>query len=122
MGYDLFVLTVRAPNERVTPPAIAAKWERKGEGWVYSKKSGQVVINDPEVIETENIPEKVTDFMPELRFSTEINVEGKASSELYAVALHAAKKLAGEFDGVVLDWQEGLMLVPITPPHHQSER
>src|SRR5262245_17392599 len=104
MGYDVVVLTIRRPDEKVAPPELTATWERAGEGWVYSKKGGQVIINDPETIEVENIPEKTIPFLPELRSSTEINVEGKASNELYSVALSAAKALATEFEGVILDW------------------
>lgn len=113
---DLFVYTQTAVED-LSLLAQMREWKKEGDGWVCEAKNWQIVVNGSEPVETADIgPEKIElmRVRPEVRYRTEINIEGRQSSEAMVIAVVSAQRVAFRLCGVIYDPQQDVLILPLS--------
>ena len=91
---------------------------KEGDGWICRSKQWQVVVNPSEGIDRVDAagPEmaEIRPVRPEARYRTEINVEGRASTEAIFIAAGTAQKIAFRLCGVFYEPQQGVLILPLS--------
>jgi hypothetical protein len=78
---------------------------RKGENW-------QVVINEPEDIEPEEIPDEIMQSLPGSVYMIVINFEGSVPERIANETLRFCETLAKNIKGIIEDPQTGTITSP----------
>src|SRR5215469_1552656 len=106
MSYDLNVWGRRLQS---IAPCFAAKdgWTTNAGTWVRSGGTWQIVVEAPQAIEPEDLPEGASELLPGLLSLTALTLEPLSASESAAAELMAiANAIAVELSGLVEDPQE----------------
>ena len=117
MGYDLYVYTKDRPED---PESFVnlRPWSPSGEGWGCRTRHWQVVVNAPQSIdsqdENESVIAEIGRVRPEVRYRTDVNVEGRLSDEAIVIAIATAQKLAHNLCGIVYDPQQDCLVLPVS--------
>jgi hypothetical protein len=112
MSSDLRVWgrTLRDMNSRF--PAREG-WTSSASGWVLAKRSWQITIGTPQVVEPEDVPTGASEILPGLSTLAEISLEPiSAPKSAQSILMAAAQAVAEELAGVVEDPQEGTLKLP----------
>ncbi len=116
MGMDMFVYT-ESPVEDSSVLVHLREWTETGGTWVCKSKNWQVVVNGSQTLEAADAgPERdeVLRIRPRVRFQTEINIEGRLSTEAMTVATCSAQKVAFRLHGLIFDPQLEALIVPLS--------
>ena len=112
MSYDLHVYTCLDPAAALARLADEGELQREGESFSIAGGGWQAVFGPADRVESEDVPPDVMRELPGIAYLTEINIEGGAPDSAHTRTLRAARKLAKEARGVVVDPQEGTVETP----------
>ncbi len=116
MSFDLFVYT-SSPVEESSEFVQLREWSPAGGGWVCKARGWQIVVNPSEELAgVDELPAfaEVRRIRPDVRWRTEINIEGRQSGEAFMIALASAQKFAFRRHGVTYDPQQDVIAVPLS--------
>jgi hypothetical protein len=103
--------------EQSSELAQIREWKREGDGWVCRAKNWQVIVNGSESLESSDegpeLPE-IRRVRPDVRCRTEINVEGRQSSEAFMFAFATAQRIAFKLSGAIYDPQQDILSLPLS--------
>lgn len=101
MSYDLTIFTRSDPSRALANLGL----EPAGDTLVVRLPGAQVVFWPANLVEEEDVPPRVLQGTPDVRFSVEVNIEGRSSVRLLRRARELAQKIVDTCGGVVVDRQ-----------------
>jgi len=104
MSYDFQVWSVKPLTADAFPKP--EMWRRESTAWTHSRESWQIVVFPSNHVEPEDIPEEIRKLLPGIKWLTNLNLEGRSTSEALLLARFAATGIAVASHGAVLDPQE----------------
>ena len=116
MGVDLFAFS-NEPVQDASALLPFRAWTFQGDRWACGTKGWQVVVNASAPVESldlEHVRAAVARACPKVRFVTEINVEGKQSSESMMIAAGSAHRIAFQGRGAIYDPQQDALTLPLS--------
>lgn len=124
MSYDLKVWSVHPADDACLPKP--GEWQPTASGWFLGQGRGALEIWKSDKVWPEDIPDAIGTALPGIAFLTRLTASGELTKALLSRAGRAGKALASACHGVVLDPQEGSLLLPpsvrrFLPVQHRQE-
>lgn len=112
MSIDLEMWSVERPDLMDFSQG-KSKWEL-ADGWaVHAERGWQLVVETPEEVDSDEVPEEVSAESPGVRFLTQLRLEPiGAPDSAYKALQRVAKDLAKRSRGVIYDPQEDSVTLP----------
>jgi hypothetical protein len=110
MSYDLELWSIDAPTRLYLKSDLS--WADASGARIHSTKRWQIMVNHPQTVDPEDIPEEVSKQLPGIGFLTQFNLEGEASAATIQRTISIARLMAQQAHGVLLDPQLGSILMP----------
>jgi len=111
LSYDLQIWSVR-PFERAFIDQGKRSNGSAGKDCTIGGTGWQIVINASDKVLPEDLDAEVSALVPGIGYLTELNLEGKATSEAAKLLQSTAKAIAKRTHGVVVDPQSDSVLTP----------
>jgi len=97
-------------------------WSESGSSWTCSGRGWRLVVNQPVLVDGDDIPAQVVRSLPGLAFLTELHLEPNSAKEsARTFALGVATAIARASHGAVLDEQEGTLTLPRGVRRYRTE-
>lgn len=89
-----------------------SKWESRQLGWSRISQNWQILVSRSYRVEPEDVPEDINRLLPGIRWMTNLNLEGKTSSDGLRLLHSTASDLARSTRGAVFNPQEDSVRLP----------